>query len=357
MAQLTTDNPKLTSASATFSLPGIRTWGLFSLLILLLLALAASLSLGSVNIPLKDILRILMGQEASRASWERIIWMVRMPGALTAGFAGAALAVSGLQMQTYFSNPLAGPFVIGISSGASLGVALAVLAGGLSLLAAAGLAGTLGLAAAASLGAGFVMILVLFTARRVSNHLSLLLIGVMFGYMTSAFVSILIYFSRPEQIDTYIRWGFGTFGGVTWQTMRVFAPVVILGLIMAYSQAKQLNALILGENYARSMGVNIPRARFMIVVSTALLAGVVTAFCGPVGFIGLAVPHLCRGIFHTADHRILIPAVALMGAVIALAADVIASLPGSINYTLPLNAVTALIGAPVVLWVILRRKS
>ena len=336
------------------SQPRLRLTRLAVLTLIFLAAFAVNLALGSVNIPLKDVIVTLLGGEPERATWARIILMIRLPTALTATLTGAALAVSGLMMQTFFRNPLAGPFVIGISSGASLGVALVVLTGGATLLATAGLGGTIGVALAASVGAGVVMILVLIVARRVESSMTLLIIGVMIGFATSAVVSILMYFSRPEQITTYIRWGFGSFGGVSWQTMPVFSAVIVVGLLLALGTGKSLNALLLGETYATSMGLNITRARLAIIVSSALLAGAVTAFCGPIGFIGLAVPHLCRGLFNTSDHRVLLPACVLMGGLVALIADMVAAMPGNMEFSLPLNAITALIGAPVVIWVILR---
>lgn len=214
----------------------------------------------------------------------------------------------------------------------------------------------LSMAAAASLGAGLVMGLVLLIARRVENPVTLLIVGMMMGYFTSAMVSLLLYFSIAEQIQAYINWTFGSFSSVTWGQIRVFAPLLLIGLVIALASAKALNALLLGETYARSMGLNVGLARLAILISTALLAGTVTAFCGPIGFIGMAVPHLCRSLLGSSDHRLLIPTTILMGAIVALCAALIAEMPGS-RLVLPLNAVTALIGAPVVLWVILRQRN
>lgn len=317
-----------------------------------------SLAVGSVNIPLDNIIAILMGGEPAKATWTNIVLKFRLPKALTATLAGAALAVSGLQMQTLFRNPLAGPFILGISSGASLGVALMVLAVGATgstLLAGLGLLGDFGLVAAASLGSALVLALVLIVARRVST-MTLLVLGMMFGYATSAIVSILIYSSIAERIQAYISWTFGSFGGVTWSQIKVLAPTVLLGLIVALASAKPLNALLLGETYARSMGLTVHRVRFWIVASAATLAGAITAFCGPIGFLGVAVPHLCRSLFNTSDHRVLVPTAAMMGGIVALIADLVAQMPGR-QAILPLNAVTALIGAPVVTWVILRQRN
>jgi iron complex transport system permease protein len=341
---------------------GIRRIVLLALLALLVVAFILSLTLGSVSIPVQEIITVLTGGEPTRASWRSIVLNHRLPKALTASLAGAALAVAGLQMQTLFRNPLAGPFVLGINSGASLGVALVVLTVGvaqgsaLSLLASLGLAGNLGVVFAASMGSALVMGLVLLIARHVRGTVTLLILGMMIGYATGAIVSVLLYFSIAEFIQVYINWTFGSFSGVTWAKMEVFAPAIITGIAIAYVLAKPLNALLLGESYARSMGLHIRRTRFWIIASASVLAGAVTAFCGPIGFIGIAVPHLCRSLFNTSDHRILMPTVTLMGAVLALITDLIAQMPGS-QTVLPLNAVTSLIGAPIVIWVILRQQS
>ena len=338
---------------------GMRWWTLLSLTLGLLVIFLASLSLGSVNIPLSDIVAVLLGGEATKSTWTTIVLKFRLPKAITGALAGAALAVSGLQMQTLFRNPLAGPFVLGINSGASLGVALVVLSvgtTGATLLAGLGVLGDFGLVAAASLGAAAVLGLVLLVSRRVQNSMTLLILGLMFGYATSAMVSLLLYFSIAEQIQAYINWTFGTFGSVTWPQMQVMAPAILVGLVVAYFSIKSLNALLLGEAYARSLGLTVKTARLWTIASASILAGTVTAFCGPIAFLGIAVPHLCRSLFGTSDHRVLLPAVTILGATLALVADLVAQLPGS-QLTLPLNAVTALIGAPVVTWIILRRRN
>ncbi len=334
---------------------------------LVLLALAAfilSLAVGSVRIPLRDIVAVLLGGDAAKPAWATIVLQFRLPKAVTAMLAGAALSVSGLQMQTLFRNPLAGPFVLGISSGASLGVALTVLLAGVAvglggsttLLAGISLAGDASLALSAILGSGLVLLLVVSVARRVQSGMTLLILGLMFGYTTSALVSVLIYFSVVERIQAYISWTFGSFGGVTWRQLQVMAPAILLGLAGGHLLMKPLNALLLGETYAQSLGLNVRRVRLGIIGSSAVLAGVVTAFCGPIGFLGIAVPHLCRSLLNTSDHRLLLPAVSFMGTTLALGADIVAGLPGS-QLTLPLNAVTALLGAPVVIWVILRQRN
>ncbi|NDJ62958.1 MAG: iron ABC transporter permease [Chloroflexi bacterium] len=333
------------------------------LLIGLLGALAGvfllSLAAGSVSIPFDQVLTVLAGGEAERTAWTNIVLKFRLPKATTAALAGAALGVSGLMMQTFFRNPLAGPFVLGISSGASLGVALVVLSAGTvggALLAGFGLTGDLLLAAAAAVGAGVTMFLVLLVAGRVRSSMTLLILGLMMGYLVSSLVSLLLYFAIPERIQAYISWTFGSFGGITWEQLPILAGAVIVGLIVALLLSKSLNALLLGEDYARSLGMNVDHTRAAIVCATALLAGVVTAFCGPIGFVGIAVPHLCRSLLNTSDHRVLVPGTILMGATVALIAALIAEVPGH-TLILPLNAVTALIGAPVVIAVILRRRN
>ncbi len=339
--------------------PSSRGFLIIGLGLLLLVAFVLSLSLGSVRIPFGDIVSVLFGGEGTRPAWTTIVYTIRLPKALTAVLAGAALSVSGLQMQTLFRNPLADPFVLGINAGASLGVAIVVLAFGSvgsALLAGLGVLGDLSLAFAASLGAAVVLGSVLLISRKVQSVMTLLILGLMFGYATGAFVSVLLYFSIPEQIQAFIIWTFGSFGGVTWRQMVVLAPAIALGLIFAFLMVKPLNALLLGENYARSMGVPVQRVRIWTLSGASILAGVTTAFCGPIAFLGLAVPHLCRSLLNTSDHRLLMPAVTLLGATIALLADLIARLPGS-QATLPLNAVTSLVGAPVVIWVILRRQN
>jgi iron complex transport system permease protein len=334
--------------------------GLMGLGVLLVVMFTLDLALGSVHIPPDHLLMILLGGEPERPSWRQIVLIFRLPRAVTAILAGAALSVSGLQMQTLFRNPLAGPFVLGINAGASLGVALVVLSigsvGTPALLGHLGLLGELGVVAAACLGSALVFGAVLIVSRQVQSSMTLLILGLMFGYVTTAAVSLLLYFSIAERIQAYLTWQFGSFGGVTWSQMKILAPTVFLGLVIAHLLAKPLNALLLGEAYARSMGLTVQRARFWMIGSASVLAGSITAFCGPIGFLGVAVPHLCRALFNTSDHRVLAPATTLMGASLALLADLIAHLPGH-QMVLPLNAVTALIGAPVVIWVILRQRN
>jgi iron complex transport system permease protein len=358
--------PRLEDLPDDASLPrlplGLRPWLLLALLGLLLLAFALVLASGSVAIPLDQIAAVLLGGEAERASWTNVILKVRLPKALVAGLAGAALAISGLMMQTLFRNPLAASDVLGINSGASLGVALVVLAFGAggalgsSLLSGLGFLANFGLAFAAILGAGCTLLLILLMSRWVESSLTLLVLGLMIGNLTFALVSLLLFFSIPERIQAYINWGFGSFGSVTWEQMPILAGAVLLGLALAHLLSKTLNALLLGETYARSLGLNVRRARLLIISTTALLTGSVTAFCGPIGFLGIAVPHLARSLANTSDHRLLLPACTLLGASAALLAALLAEAPGS-RLVLPLNAIMAVFGAPIVIWIILRQRN
>ena len=348
-----------TLSQITWPRLGLRRLVIVALIGVLLGAFLLSLALGSVRIPLGDVVQILLGEAPTKATWATIVLNFRLPKALTAILAGGALAVSGLQMQTLFRNPLADPYILGVSSGASLGVALVMLSTGAAatkVVGSLGLYGDLGLIIAASLGAALIMGLVLLAARWVQSMLTLLILGLMVGYLTSALVSLLIYFSLPERIQTFSLWGAGSFGGVTWGQLQVFAPIILIGLTIAHFLSKSLNALLLGDTYAKSMGVNVQQTRRWIIVSAALLAGATTAFCGPIGFLGVAVPHLCRTIFNTADHRVLIPTSLLLGAAVALLADLIAQLPGS-QTVLPINVITSLFGVPVILWMLLRQQQ
>lgn len=323
----------------------------------ILVLFIVNISLGSVSIPFDEILNVLTGSAASKNSWTNIILNFRLPKAITAIAVGASLSISGLLMQTLFRNPLAGPFVLGISSGASLGVALLLLAG-ISItgsLVASGLTSWL-VVSAASLGSALVLLLVVVVSLKVRDSMTLLIIGLMFGSLTGAIVSILQFFSSGEEIQVYLFWTFGSLGGLNWDEITVLWLIAGLGIAIAFIMVKPLNALLLSENYARSMGINIKTSRFWIIISTSLLAGSITAFCGPIAFIGIAIPHLTRLLFNTSNHKILIPAVAMSGIIVMLICDIISQLPGS-EHVLPINAITSLLGAPVVIWVILRRGS
>lgn len=328
------------------------------LLGIFLLTTVLSVCLGSETIPLSSLWDYLSGDEVERRVHAYILEYIRLPKTVTAICAGSALAVAGLVMQTLFRNPLADPFVLGINAGASLGVGIVVLIAGPSAmewLEGLGMESGLGMVGAAATGAAAVLLLVLYLSRRV-DMMTLLIVGLIVGYATSALVSVMMYLSVPERLQTYVAWSFGSFSNVDWMDARILGGACACGIMIAWLCVKPLNAFMLGETYARSLGVNVRQMRGMLILSAALLAGAITAYCGPIGFIGVAVPHLCRGWLHTSDHRLLMPACLLAGASTALAADLIARLPGT-EETLPLNAITALIGAPVILTVLLRKQS
>lgn len=331
-----------------------------ALLIVLVVLFLVTIAAGSVTIPLDDVARILVGGEPAQPAWATIVTDIRLPRATTAVLAGAGLGVGGLLMQTLFRNPLADPFILGISAGASLGVALVVLvagSAGTTLVGGLGILGNVGVAGAAAAGAAGVTVTVLLVSRRMTSPATVLIVGLMFGYATTAVVSVLVYsgFGRFERIRAFIAWGFGSFGGTTWSQLQILGPCVLVGLIVAMLLTKQLNALLLGDRYAASMGLQVGRARVAIVLAASLLAGVVTAFCGPIAFIGVAVPHMARGLLRSSDHRLLVPTVMVVGGIVALAAGLVAQLPGQ-DATLPLNAVTSLVGAPVVVAILLRLR-
>ncbi|MBQ8949011.1 MAG: iron ABC transporter permease [Prevotella sp.] len=327
--------------------------GLSALIVVLFIL---NLLLGSVSIPAGDVLRILMGDDSQKPSWQFIILESRLPQAITATLCGGALAVSGLMLQTAFRNPLAGPSVFGINSGAGLGVALVMLmlGGGLSVgsLQVSGFAAIL---TAAFIGAMAVMALIFFFSTLVRNNVMLLIVGIMIGYITNSAISLLNFFATDEGVKSYMVWGMGSFGGVSMDNMPVFASVTLLGLFGALLLIKPLNALLLGDRYAENLGINIIRVRNWLLVVTGLLTAVTTAFCGPVAFIGLAVPHIARLLLSTDNHQVLLPATILCGAVVALFCNLVCFLPGE-SGVIPLNAVTPLIGAPVIIYVIARRR-
>ena len=328
------------------------------LLLLLVIALwFTNISFGSVSIPFLDIFSIIIGDETVKESWQTIILDFRIPKAITAIMVGSGLSISGLLMQTLFRNPLAGPFVLGISSGASLGVALLIL--GSSLFGGIFLSisfSNWAIAIAASLGSFLVLSAVIIAANKVRNTMSILIIGLMFGSFTSAIISVLSYFSEAQEIQQYVFWSFGSLGNLSWDELAIFFSIYILGIVGVFTIIKPLNSLLLGENYAKSLGVNVKQSRIIILVITSLLTGVITAFSGPIAFIGLAVPHLAKLIFTTSNHKILIPATALTGALVLLVCDIIAQVPTS-EFTLPINAITSLFGAPVVIWLLIRKKK
>lgn len=332
-----------------------RFFGISFLLFAVFLVL--NISMGSVGIPLKDTLSVLFGGEATNSSWEYIILNYRLPKALTAIMVGSGLAIAGLMMQTLFRNPLAGPFVLGISSGASLGVAILVLGAGIIGGGLAGLAfSSWGIVIAASLGSFLVLLAVLAVTTRVKDTMAILIIGLMFGSLTAAVVAVLAFFSPSDDLQRYVFWSFGSLGGNSWKSIGVLAICFVAGLLMSLRNIKALNALLLGPDYAESIGVSRQQATLWIILATCLLAGAITAFAGPIAFIGLAVPHLTRLFINTSDHRLLLPAVALVGSILMLICDIIAQLPYS-EFTLPINAVTSLFGAPVVIWLLVRKRK
>ena len=326
------------------------------LLVILVICFIINISLGSVSIPLKSIFNSLFGT-ADNESWQYIIQNYRLPKAFTAILVGSGLGISGLLMQTLFRNPLAGPFVLGITSGASLGVALIIM--GASIF--GGFFATIliskwSIVIAASLGSFLVLLTVLIVSAKIRDTMAILIIGLMFGSITAAIVSVLSYFSSAEQLQQYIFWGFGSLGNLSWYELFIFFLIYCIGIILSIVSIKGLNTLLLGENYAKSLGLNIKQSRLIIIIATSLLAGTITAFAGPIAFIGLAIPHMTRQIFNTSNHKILLPAVFLFGAIVMLICDSIAQLPTS-DYTLPINAITSLIGAPVVIWLLVRKRK
>ena len=340
------------SRSKTFvlmSLLGLSIIGFFIL----------NLFLGSVQIPIDDIIGILFGKEADNVIWTNIIIKSRLPQSLTAMMAGAGLAVSGLLMQTVFRNPLAGPSVLGISSGASLGVACVVLLSGsiggvaLSKL---GVIGEVTITMSAIVGSLLIMALIAFVAQKVRGNVTLLIMGVMIGYIANAIIGVLKFFSAEEDIRAYVIWGLGSFSRVSGGQTSVFIILMFVLLPVSFFLIKTLNLLLLGDSYAKNLGLNIKRARLLVIGCSGVLVAVVTAYCGPVVFLGLAVPHICRGLFHTSNHAVILPASLLGGASLALLCNLIARMPG-FEGALPVNSVTALVGAPVVMWVLFNKRK
>lgn len=329
----------------------------YLLILCVVVLFIANILCGSVKIPVGNVLSILFGNESLYSSWSYIIWESRFPQALTAMLTGAALSTSGLMLQTAFNNPLAGPDILGINSGAGLGAAIILLLFG-GIMPAGNLlfSGSLALVASAFVGALAVTALILLFASRLRSHSMLLIVGMMIGYVVSSAVSLLNFFSTAEGVQSYIMWGMGNFGGVSRAQLPLFGSLTLIGLGIAISLVKPLNALLLGDRYARNLGINIRRARTLLILSTGLLVAVTTAYCGPINFIGLAVPHMARLLLGTGNHRTLMPTTLLMGSIIALLCNLISILPGD-NGMLPLNAITPIIGAPVIIHVIISRRK
>ncbi len=328
-----------------------------SLIAIMVVAFAAQLLIGSVKIPFEQVISILSGNRFDNEAWGNIVIQSRLPGALAALFAGAGLSISGLQMQTLFRNPVAGPFVLGISSGASLGVAIFILAASaFGLSTQTHIISGWGIIIAASLGAIAVFLINFLLSLRLNDVVAILIIGLMIGGGISALIEIMQSFSSNEALKNFVLWSFGSFRYVGLSQILYLIIIVSTGCIFSFFLSKPLNLLLLGDTYASSSGLNLRSAKVLVVLCTSLLAGSITAFCGPIGFVGLAVPHIARSIFKTADHKILTPACILIGASICCLCNVLASAPGA-DYVLPVNAITSLLGAPAVIWIILKQKK
>lgn len=323
----------------------------------LIVLFIGNVSLGSITIPFKEVYTSLTGGHSSKTTWEYIIINYRLPKAITAVLVGMGLSISGLLMQTLFRNPLAGPYVLGLSSGASLGVAFVIL--GASIVPGF-LSGVLlspyGIVLASTLGSTSVLILVLLVSQKLKDTTAILIVGLMFGSFTSAVVGVLTYFSSAEQLQKFTFWSMGNLGNLSWQSIIILSICVLLGLFLSLLSIKPLNALLLGENYAKSMGLNFNKARFIIILATSILAGSITAYAGPIAFIGLAVPHIAKLVFQTSNHTILYWSTLLFGAAIMLICDVVSQMPG-MEVTLPINAITSILGAPVVIWLLVRKRN
>lgn len=323
----------------------------------LILSLILNLSLGQVAIPIKEVFKSLLGSSASKETWDYIIINFRLPKAITAIFVGIGLSISGLLMQTMFRDPLAGPYVLGLSSGSSLGVAFIILgAGFLPTALSEILLSNYGIILASCLGSLMVLLLVITVSQRLRDTATILIVGLMFGSFTSAIVSVLTYFSTAEQLQKFTFWSMGSIGNLAWSSIALLTVSVVIGLLMSLYSIKSLDALLLGENYAKSMGQNVKKSRFIIMIATSILAGSITAFAGPIAFIGLAVPHLSKLLFQTSNHKILFWSTILIGAVIMLFCDTISQMP-SFDFTLPINAITSIVGAPVVIWLLIRKRN
>ncbi len=322
-----------------------------------LLLFIINISLGSVSIPFKDVLQNLIGGHSSKSTWDYIIINYRLPKAITAIFVGAGLSISGLLMQTLFRNPLAGPYVLGLSSGSSLGVAFVILGAGflppfLSTIALS----SYGIILASIFGSLMVMLAVLLASRKLRDTMSILIVGLMFGSFSSAIVGVLSYFSTAEQLQKFTFWSMGNLGNLSWSNIVILGVSVFIGLILSLITIKSLNALLLGENYAKSIGINFKKTQLIIIIATSILAGSITSFVGPIAFIGLAVPHIAKLVFQTSNHVILFGGTILFGALIMLFCDIVSQLPGS-DLTLPINAITSIVGAPVVIWLLVRKRK
>ncbi len=323
---------------------------------LLLLALLLNISLGQVAIPFKEVIKSLFGSHASKETWEYIIVNFRLPKAITAILVGIGLSISGLLMQTLFRNPLAGPYVLGLSSGSSLGVAFVILGAGILPLSLADfLLSSYGIILASCLGSFMVLLLVLTISKFLRDTMTILIAGLMFSSFASAIVSILTYFSSAEKLQKFTFWSMGSIGNISWPNLLILFIAICIGLLISLFSIKSLDGLLLGENYAKSLGLKIKKSRRMIILATSILAGSITAFAGPIAFIGLAVPHLSKLIFQTSNHLVLFWGTIIIGAIIMLFCDMVSQMPG-FDFTLPINAITSIIGAPIVIWLLVRKN-
>ena len=331
---------------------------LFSILtLLLLLSLLMNISFGQVAIPFKEIFKSIFGSGASKETWNYIIINFRLPKAITAILVGVGLSICGLLMQTLFRNPLAGPYVLGLSSGSSLGVAFVILGAGLlPPFLSEILLSSYGIILASCIGSFMVLLLIIIVSRRLRDTATILIIGLMFSSFASAIVGVLTYFSTAEQLQKFTFWSMGNLGNLAWQNILILSILICIGLFLSLICIKPLDALLLGENYAKSMGVNIKKNRFLIIIATSILAGSITAFAGPIAFIGLAVPHIAKLLFQTSNHKILFWSTILIGGIIMLFCDTVSQLPG-FDFTLPINAITSIIGAPIVIWLLVKKRS
>lgn len=323
----------------------------------MIFSLLLNLSFGSVSIPLKEVFSKLIGNNTSKETWDYIILNYRLPKAITAILVGFGLSISGLLMQTLFRNPLAGPYVLGLSSGSSLGVAFVVLGADLlpDILSSL-LLSSYGIVITSCLGSFMVLLCVLFVSQKLKDTASILIIGLMFGSFTSAIVSVLTYFSSAEQLQKFTFWSMGNLSNLSWHAILILALTVLLGLVTGFYKIKSLDALLLGENYARSLGINFRKTRVIIILSTSILAGAITAFAGPIAFVGLAVPHIAKIIFQTSNHNILFWSSLFIGAIVMLICDIFTHIPNT-DISLPINAITSIIGAPIVIWLMVRKKN
>ncbi len=322
-----------------------------------MLLFVLDISFGSVSIPFSDVCKTLTGGNASKTTWDYIIINYRLPKAFTSVLVGTGLSISGLLMQTLFRNPLAGPYVLGLSSGSSLAVAFLILGSSfISPFWSAFFVSSCGIIVASCLGSTVVLLAVLYVSKRLRDTMAILIVGLMFGSFTNAFVGVLSYFSSAEQLQKFTFWSMGNLGNLTWTSILILAIAVMIGMLLSLLSIKSLNSLLLGENYAKSLGLNFKRSRLIIIIATSILAGSITAFAGPIAFIGLAVPHLAKLIFQTSSHSVLFWSTVLLGSSFMLLCDLISQVPGG-DFTLPINAITSIIGAPVVVWLLVRKRK